>query len=293
MNERAALRMLAERLPDAGDDAAVVDGLVVTTDMLHATTDFPAGTTAYTAGWRSVGASLSDVAAMSADALAAVAVYAAPAFDPDDLAAFVDGASAVCEAVGARYVGGDLDHHDEFTVVSTAIGRTDHPVRRSGAAPGEAVCVTGTLGRTAAGLRRFDAGDVDAGNDLFRFHPRVAAGSAVATHATAMTDISDGLVRSLHELAEASDCGFAVDSAAVPIDPVVTDVAADDNEALELATTVGEDFELLFTVASSDVDAVTQAAPIPVSVLGEVTEAGVTMDGEPLADCGYTHGGDG
>lgn len=293
MDERAALRMLAERLPDAGDDAAVVDGLVVTTDMLHATTDFPEGTTAYTAGWRSIGASLSDVAAMGADALAAVAVYAAPSFEPDDLAAFVDGASAVCDAVGTRYVGGDLDHHDEFTVVSTALGRTDRPVRRSGAAPGEAVCVTGTLGRTAAALRRFDAGDVDAGNDLFRFEPRVAAGRSVAPHATAMTDISDGLVRSLHELADASDCGFAVESAAVPVDQAVTEIADDQEEALELATTVGEDFELLFTVEASDVEAVTAAASVPVSVLGEVTEAGVTMDGEPLADCGYTHGDDG
>jgi len=52
MDEPEALRRLAETVPGAGDDAAVVDGLVVTTDMLHETTDFPDGTTAYTAGWR-------------------------------------------------------------------------------------------------------------------------------------------------------------------------------------------------------------------------------------------------
>jgi len=78
MDERAALDALADRLPTAGDDCAVVDGLVLTTDMLHASTDFPAGTTSYTAGWRAVGASLSDVASMGAEATAAVAVYMAP-----------------------------------------------------------------------------------------------------------------------------------------------------------------------------------------------------------------------
>ncbi len=289
MDERAALRMLAERLPAAGDDAAVVDGLVLTTDMLHASTDFPTGTTRYTAGWRAVGASLSDVAAMGAEAAAAVAVYGAPAFDPDDLSAFVDGAVDVCEAVGARYVGGDLDRHEEFTVAATAVGRTDSPVYRSGAAPGEAVCVTGTLGRTAAAIRRFSAGDVKAANELFRFEPRVAAGRAVAPHATAMMDSSDGLARSLHGLAEASGCGFAVESAAVPVDPAVASVAADAAEALELATTVGEDFELVFTVDPADLEAVEAASPVPVSALGEVVDGGVAMDGEALADRGFTH----
>ena len=66
MDERAALALVGEHVDAAGDDCAVVDGLVVTTDMLHESTDFPAGTTRYTAGWRAVGASLSDVADSSA-----------------------------------------------------------------------------------------------------------------------------------------------------------------------------------------------------------------------------------
>jgi len=81
VNERDALRALTADLPHAGDDAAVVDDTVITTDMLHERTDFPPGTTRYTAGWRVVGASLSDVAAMGAAATAAVAVYADAAFD--------------------------------------------------------------------------------------------------------------------------------------------------------------------------------------------------------------------
>ncbi|MFB6102339.1 MAG: thiamine-phosphate kinase [Haloplanus sp.] len=289
MDERDSLRAIGEWLPGADDDAAVVDDLVFTTDMLHQRADFPAGTTRYTAGWRAVGASLSDIAAMGASATAAVAVYAAPEFDADDLHAFLDGARDVCELTGGQYVGGDLDQHEEFTVVSSAIGRTDAPVRRSTAAPGDVVCVTGTLGRTGAALRLFDRGDHDQANDLFRFVPRVAAGEAIAPHATAMMDSSDGLARSLHQLAEASDCGFAVEWERIPVDEAVREVATgDERRACSLYT--GEDFELVCTLPPERVAAARTASPVPLTVVGDVTEAGVTMDGDPLPDRGYTHG---
>ncbi|WP_226039453.1 thiamine-phosphate kinase [Natrinema sp. DC36] len=301
MDERAALGLLSDELAAAGDDAAVVDGLVVTTDMLHERTDFPNGTTRYTAGWRAVGASLSDVAAMGAEATAAVAAYAAPEFDRDELLDFVRGASDVCERVGTEYVGGDLDGHDEFTVATTAIGRTDEPVPRSGARPGDIVCVTGTLGRSAAALEYFEraaerAGDGDRlrerANDLFRFEPRIETGRALAPHASAMMDSSDGLARSLHQLAEASGCGFAIDSDRLPIDDSIRDVTDSDDEALELATTFGEDFELVATLPEDALAAVRETADVSLSVIGVVCEAedGLTMDGEPLSDRGYTHG---
>ncbi|NHN46799.1 thiamine-phosphate kinase [Halostella sp. JP-L12] len=290
MDERTALTLLGGSVEGAGDDAAVVGDRVLTTDMLHERTDFPDGTTRYTAGWRSVGASLSDVAAMGADAAAAVAAYAAPAFDREELEAFVDGASDVCEAVGAEYVGGDLDEHDEFTVATTALGETTDPVRRSGARPGDRLCVTGTLGRSGAALRLFRRGDRERANELFRFEPRVAAGRAAAPHATAMMDSSDGLARSVHQLAEASDCGFAVEGAAVPIDGAVDDVAADGEERRELGLFFGEDFELVFTVPDEKLDAVRDAAHVPVTPVGTVTDESVTLDGDPMPDRGFTHG---
>ncbi|AXR76741.1 thiamine-phosphate kinase [Natrarchaeobaculum sulfurireducens] len=301
MDERAALALLSAELEDAGDDAAVVDDLVITTDMLHERTDFPPGTTRYTAGWRAVGASLSDVAAMGAEATAAVAAYAAPAFDDGELLAFVRGARDVCERVGASYVGGDLDEHQEFTVASTAIGRTDDLVFRSGARPGDAVCVTGTLGRSAAALELFnragdgpardDEDDLERANALFQFEPRVAAGRTLAGYATAMMDSSDGLARSLHQLAEASDCGFTIDADRVPITDALTDVA-DDDAVLDLATTFGEDFELVVTLSESDLEAARSVTDVRLSRIGSVVtrEDGITLDGEPLADRGYTHG---
>ncbi|SFS40722.1 thiamine-phosphate kinase [Halostagnicola kamekurae] len=314
MDERAALAVLEDELGPVGDDAAVVDDLVVTTDMLHETTDFPPGTTRYTAGWRAVGASLSDVAAMGGQATAAVAAYAAPEFDEEELLAFVRGASDVCERVGAEYVGGDLDGHEEFTVATTAFGTTDAPVRRSGAAVGDRVCVTGTLGRSAAALELFDraklerddgSGDwsgstetdanerdaaLERANELFRFEPRVGAGRALAPHASAMMDSSDGLARSLHQLSEASDCGFAVDAETIPVDDAVFETTETDEAALERTITFGEDFELVATIPETALEAAQAATTVPLTPIGTVVESDITIDGEPLSDRGYTHG---
>jgi thiamine-monophosphate kinase len=291
MDERTALGLLSGRLPHAGDDAAVIDGLVVTTDMLHETTDFPAGTSRYTAGWRAVGASLSDVAAMGAEAVATVAVYGAPQFDEGEVRSFVDGTCDVCDLVDAAYVGGDLDHHEEFTVATTAIGRADDPVFRSGASVGDAICMTGTLGRSGAALELFDRGEIDRANDLFRFEPRIAAGRALADHASAMMDSSDGLARSLHQLAAASDCGMAVETP-LPIDESVDDVSRDDRERLDLGAFFGEDFELVCTIPADRLPEVRDASPTPLTRIGTVVDNGVTLDGEPMPDRGYTHQGD-
>ncbi|MFA9517737.1 thiamine-phosphate kinase [Halopenitus sp. H-Gu1] len=315
MDELEALARIAADLPHAGDDAAIVDTTVITTDMLHDRSDFPTGTTRYTAGWRSVGASLSDVAAMGAEATAAVAVYADIEFEPDALEAFIRGADDVCKSVGTSYVGGDLDQHSEFTVATTAIGETDDPVLRSGANAGEAVCVTGTVGRTAAAIRLFERAneatgegvartdidegdtedaeeDVERANDLFRFPPRVATGRQLRPYATAMMDSSDGLARSLHQLAEASDVGFAIDRRAVPVDSAVESVATDPDDRWDLAAHFGEDFELVVTIPEAKLENARRRSPVSITRIGSVVPAdqGVTADGDPLADRGYTHG---
>jgi thiamine-monophosphate kinase len=228
---------------------------------------------------------------MGADATAAVAAYAAPSFEESDLRAFVRGARDVCDAVGAAYVGGDLDAHDEFTVATTALGRTDDPVTRGGATPGDVVCVTGALGRSAAALRAFEAGDADRANALFRFTPRVAAGGTLAPDATAMMDSSDGLARSLHQLAEASDCGFEVAWDRLPVADAAAACARDEADRRELAAFFGEDFELVVTLPEAAVDAARDRLDVPLTPVGRATTAdeGVTADGEPLPDRGYTH----
>jgi thiamine-monophosphate kinase len=200
----------------------------------------------------------------------------------------VTGATEVCTAVGAEYVGGDLDGHDEFTVATAAVGDADRRVGRAGARPGDAVVVTGSLGRSAAALELFAGGEDDAerANALFQFVPRVAAGRELGAHATAMMDSSDGLARSLHQLAEASGCGFDVDGDRIPVADALDGLVDD---PLGRAVTFGEDFELVATVPPERVEAARAAVPVELSVVGEATEAGVSLDGDPLADDGWTH----
>ncbi|MFB6186733.1 MAG: thiamine-monophosphate kinase, partial [Halobacteriaceae archaeon] len=166
MDELEALELLQQQIPKAGDDCGIIDDTAITTDMLHERTDFPDGISAYTVGWRSLGVSLSDIAAVGADPIGGVAVYAAPAFRKEALQAFLSGAVDICEAVETEYIGGDLDTHSELTVVSTVIGRTTKPVSRSGANIGDHVCVTGTLGRSAAGVEYFQNDTPAKGNEL-------------------------------------------------------------------------------------------------------------------------------
>ncbi len=292
MDEQAALSLIGTELDAAGDDAAVVDGTVLTIDMLHETTDFPPGTSRYTAGWRAVGVSVSDIAAMGAEPTAAVAAYGSPDFEESALESFVQGARDVTEAVGASYVGGDLDQHEEFTVATAAVGTTSEPVFRHGARPGDVVCVTGQLGRSAAAVRAFEAGAIGLGNDLFQFTPRVAAGRRLREQATAMMDSSDGLARSLHQLGAASEVGFDIDGAAIPIHEELDTYLGLGTDPLEEAITFGEDFELVCTMPEAAVDSAREVLSVPLTVIGEVQarSAGIELDGEPLPDEGYTHG---
>jgi len=285
MDEFDALARLSEVL-GVGDDCATVEApdeanLLLTTDMLHETTDFPDGVTPYTVGWRTAAVSLSDIGGSGGRALAVVAVYGAPDFE--DVEPFVRGARDACEAVGAGYVGGDLDGHDERTVVSTALGAADEPVGRDGARPGDIVAVTGALGRTAVALREFENGNLESANELFRFEPRVVEGDALAPHATAMTDLSDGIAVGLHNLADASGVSFDMERDALP----TLDEMRDED------LYVGEDYELLFTLPPETVEDAREAVDgTGMTVVGETVEkrdANVTMDGEPLGRRGYEH----
>jgi len=137
-------------------------------------------------------------------------------------------------------------------------------------------------------MRLFDRGDVEAANELFRFTPRVAAGRALAPYASAMLDSSDGLARSVHQLCAASDCGASL-AGPLPIDERVDEVADGADDRRELGLCFGEDFELVCAVPEADLSTARDATSCPLHRVGTVTESGVTLDGEPLPDRGYSH----
>ena len=265
------------------DDCAVLPCgdwcLVLTTDMLHATTDFPEDMTDWQRGWMAAAVTLSDVASMGAEPVALL--LATGLDDPARLGAITRGAADCCARHGGRLVGGDIDKHDELTLVSTALGRVEPPhlVRRRGARAGDLVCVTGTPGRAEAGLY----GHAGHRLALLEPQPRVAEGRALGwAGATAMMDLSDGLALSLYDLAAVNACGFSLSSAALPRPEGVPEP-----EATALALYGGGDFELLFC-CSPEILPVPGVAATPI---GTVTaDAGrVLLDGAPIERRWYEH----
>lgn len=237
LGELAVLSRIFPRLPDSdaallgpGDDAAVLaapDGsYVVTTDMLVHGPDFRwEFSTPEDLGWKAAATNLSDVAAMGARPTALVVALAAPSgTSVDVLEEFADGLRLACAqlAPGCGVVGGDLSTSDTFTVTVTAFGDLEgrSPVRRSGARPGDVVAVAGELGVAALGLRMLFAHgrraaleiDAHAVERQLRPVPPVALGTVAAdAGATAMMDVSDGLVLDARRLAQASVVDLELD----------------------------------------------------------------------------------
>jgi len=307
-----------------GDDAAVVgtpDGrVVVTTDALVAERHFrPRTASPEDVGWRAAAQNLADVAAMGAVPTALVVALVVPARPPRPWAdgwttGLARGLAAACArlpgAEGCGVVGGDLTGGDQVVVAVTALGDLGGvpPVRRDGARPGDLVALAGTLGRSAAGLavleRRLQRGAAawaggsgavesaaDEGvADLVRAHrrprPPVAAGPAAAeAGATAMLDVSDGLLRDAGRVGRASV--VAVDLSSELLLPHVDAVApAADLLGLdpwELVLTGGEDHGLLATFPPGAV------LPEGFSLVGVVTATtapGALLDGRPRAGGG-------
>lgn len=264
-----------------GDDAAVVaapDGrVVVSTDVLvdgrHFRRDWSSG---YDVGVRAAAANLADIAAMGAHPTALTVALAAPIDLPVAWTLeLARGLAAEAAAAGAVVVGGDMARSDTLVISVTALGRLDGraPVLRSGARPGDLVVLAGRLGWAAAGLRLLGQGVGD--GPLVAAHrrpcPPYGWGPRLATMgATAMLDVSDGLLQDAGHVATAS--GVAIDlrleALRVLGGPGITD---------EDLLTGGDDHPLLATLpAGTPVDV---ADVVVVGLVGR--GEGVTVDGEP------------
>ena len=290
MRETKILEIIRSQVSAAGDDAAIVpfhnSHLILTTDMLHRTSDFPAGATPVTIGWRSVAVSLSDLAAMGAKPLGILLALGDPKLEEGFVNGVLEGAMACCKSVGTTLIGGDIDRHQELTLVSTGIGEAKQPIRRAGAHAGEVVCVTGELGRTEAALALFAKGETKQANALFQFSPRVYWGRKLVGLATSMIDISDGLAHSLHLLAQEGRVGFAIDARKLPFLSEL-DQLFPSHERSERILFGGEDYELLFTIPQHLLKGGTNH--VCCSVIGRVIKREVLLDGCELPDKGYEH----
>ncbi len=313
ISERALIAYITELLTSsknniiagAGeDDCAIldIDGenyLLITTDMLHRKTDFPFQMTGWQIGWMSSAVNLSDLAAKGARPIGLVmAIGIPPGYELEFIEDMIKGMQECAVRYGTQIVGGDTESHDELTVVGTALGivKKELLIRRSGAQPGDLVCVTGYLGTAGAALIAIH-NNIPVSQRilkaLFEPHPRINEGIALAnSHViTSMMDISDGLALSLHDMSKAGNVGFRIYEHRLPVLPEVKEVLKG-REFLEVVY-AGGDYELLFTVAPENLDKARKACTL--SVIGEVIEEGVFIEGEKgrveLKARGYQHFG--
>jgi thiamine-monophosphate kinase len=264
-----------------GDDAAVLrppDGpLLLAADALVEGLHWdPALTGPDDAGWKALAVNVSDVAAMGGRPLHAVVTVTVPPGRAGDLDRLYDGLEAAAKALDCPIVGGDLTGGPVLVVTVAVTGTVaGAPVLRSGARPGDLLLVTGPLGAASAALRERRASP--------RLTPRVAEGTAARLGgATAMLDLSDGLLLDVRRLAQASGVGVVVGG--VPVAKGAT---------LEEALGGGEDYELLLAAPSGhDVrDAFEEVRLPPPVVIGRCTaDPGERRLGlGPLPEGGWEH----
>lgn len=323
--EDTLVAALAARLPmprqtrlAIGDDAAAIaqpDGhlLLVTTDLLMEGVHFRLSWDDLPAlGWKALAQNLSDIAAMGGTPThGVVALALPPSWTLAQATLLYDGLADLAARAETDIIGGDTVRSTGPLILSlTVLGRVapEEMLTRAGARPGDALYVTGTLGRAAAGLQLLESGHpvpqalLPAVQAQLRPQPRLAAARALATsgQVTAMMDLSDGLATDLHRLCRASNIGACIERETLPVDPVVTaachwlgdrDVCAD---PVYLALTGGEDFELLFCATpTAEADLRARLAPLPLTRVGRMTanpEIVLRTDGTPSPlPWGFTH----
>lgn len=280
-----------------GDDAAVLasaDGrTVASTDLLIENRHFRRDwSTANDIGRKAAARNFADIAAMGARPTGLLVGLAAPAgTEVGWLDGLLAGLAEECAEVGAGIVGGDVSSADSVVLALTALGDLEGraPVLLSGAKPGDLVAYTGRLGWAAAGFAVLSRGfrsPVQVVNAHRRPEPPYAEGiRAVELGATAMTDVSDGLVADLGHIAEASGVRIDLHSDALQPASKLRDVASALNaNPMSWVLGGGDDYALVATFGNG------VRLKEPWRVIGMVGEgAGVRLDGLPAHEAGHEH----
>jgi thiamine-monophosphate kinase len=283
-----------------GDDCALLAPrpgmqLAVSTDLLVEGRHFLSTVAPRRLGHKALAVNLSDLAACGAQPLAFTLALSLPRADDAFVAALAEGLFALAQAHGIELVGGDTTA-GPLTLCITVIGEVPAgaALLRSGARPGDALWVSGTLGDARLALEVFRGAvslpgeDFDAVRQALELpQPRVGLGLALRGFATAAIDLSDGLLGDLGHVLERSGVGAELEFAALPRSAVL----ARQPEALQRHCLLsgGDDYELLFTApaqADAQVLEAARRAAVPVCRVGRITAgAGLLVRdaaGQPL-----------
>ena len=222
-----------------GDDCAVIKisrkkYLLITIDMLLEDIDFKLkAATPYQIGWKSLACGLSDIASMGGIARYAVVSLGLPGrLSVEFIDELYRGIKTLARKFDVEIVGGDTNSSKKLVIDVALLGFTepDKVALRSGARPGDIICVTGTLGGSYKSKRHLT------------FTPRLKEARYLVDNfkITSMIDISDGLSTDLNHIAKESGVGACIYEELIPV--------SKDAESVNAALNEGEDFELLFTL---------------------------------------------
>ncbi|HEX8381206.1 MAG TPA: thiamine-phosphate kinase [Allosphingosinicella sp.] len=292
-----SLRALATHPAARGlaDDAAVLEiggrSLVLTHDMLVEGVHYLAGDPPADVAWKLLAVNLSDLAAKGARPMGILLGYSLgeEEWDRD----FVAGLGTALAAFALPLLGGDtVRGSGPRTLALTAIGEAAGPVpSRAGGEPGDHLWVSGTIGDAGAGLRALKGEIAKEPALVERYRnprPRLEAGQRLAPLASAMMDVSDGLLIDCARLAEASGAAARIDLASVPLSEAYLAILGDEVEARLAAATAGDDYELLFAARpgrAPEILALQDELALPLSRIGTLPAgSGLTLThaGEPL-----------
>lgn len=297
------------------DDAALLPPSpgavhVLTTDTLISGVHFLPNDTPALIARKLLRVNLSDLAAMSAQPVAYLLALSLPGgYDETWIKEFAAGLAQDQEEFGIGLLGGDTTATPgPLSATITAIGEvpTGKELRRSGARPGDAVFVSGTLGDAALGLmalggRLPQLADAEADELIDRYRlprPRISLGRALDGLASAAADISDGLVADLAHVCTASDVAAQIDRARLPLGQAARAAIAANPETAYTVLSGGDDYELLFTAppeAAAGVLAAAARSGVPVAEVGNIVVGGgvkvIAEDGREieLTSTGYRH----
>jgi thiamine-monophosphate kinase len=270
MGERDVIERLRRIATDPAarnleDDAALLDGLVITHDSIAEGVHFLATDPPASVGWKLVAVNLSDLAGKGAEP--AAALLSLTLSDSEWDRGLIDGIEAACERYGLPLIGGDtiaLMPDAPRVYGLTAIGRAgERTPSRAGGRPGDRLWLAGTLGDSAAGLAQLIDDEAATGPlvDIYRRPvPLLEIGRVLAAHATAMMDVSDGLLLDLERLCAASGCGACVDLDSLPLSSFFAAERGQDRAARLFAATGGDDYALLAALPE-ELDALSLSLP--------------------------------
>jgi len=275
------------------DDVAVLEGFVVTHDSIAEGIHFLPHDPPASVGWKLVTVNLSDLAAKGATPAGAL-LSLTICGEGDWEEAFLGGVEAACESYGLPLLGGDaiaLAPGSPRVLGLTAIGRAGARVPdRAGGRPGDSLWLVGTVGDAALGLALLQE-DRNADGPLVDIYrrpiPQLGAGQALAPHAKAMMDVSDGLLLDALRMAEASGCAIAIELDALPLSRAFIAERGPGADARLFAATGGDDYALLAALpAELDPETLSLPSRTRVSCIGSFIAGegsiSLTSGGEPV-----------